>query len=305
MRIGKQKFTKSCIKAGDLTMTAVFMRYPGGKAKAVTFSYDDGNPQDKRLAEIFDKYGIKGTFNFVCEADVRFNFTKEEIKDIFLSKGHEIAVHGAFHRANGNLRPIEGIRDVLDCRLELEQRCDRIIRGMAYPDTGISLMGNFTTYEKIKNYLVELDIAYARALGKDNDTFMLPEDFHAWMPTAHHKKPELPALIDKFLKLDTSTNVYHARRVPRLLYIWGHSSEFDRDDTWELIEGICRELGNNDEIWYATNIEIYDYVEAYKRLVYSANGRKVYNPTLITIWLDYNGELYTVKPGETIEINIY
>ena len=35
-------------------MRYVFRRYPGGKAKAVTFSYDDGVVQDKRLAEIFE-----------------------------------------------------------------------------------------------------------------------------------------------------------------------------------------------------------------------------------------------------------
>lgn len=45
-------------------MRNVFMRYPEGKMKAVTFSYDDGVPQDKRLAELFDKYGMKATFNF-------------------------------------------------------------------------------------------------------------------------------------------------------------------------------------------------------------------------------------------------
>jgi peptidoglycan/xylan/chitin deacetylase (PgdA/CDA1 family) len=145
------------------------MRYPSGKAKAVTFSYDDGVVQDKRLAEIFDRYGMKGTFNFNCTYRRTFNYTKEEIQELFLSKGHEIAVHGEHHRANGNTRPIEGIIDVLNCRLELEERCDRIIRGMAYPDTGITLMGNFGSYEKIKNYLVELDIAYARTLGGDND----------------------------------------------------------------------------------------------------------------------------------------
>lgn len=38
-------------------MRSVFMRYPGGKAKAVTFSYDDGVRQDKRLSEIFNRYG--------------------------------------------------------------------------------------------------------------------------------------------------------------------------------------------------------------------------------------------------------
>ena len=283
-------------------MKSVFLRYPGGKAKAVTFSYDDGVVQDKRLAEMFDRYGMKATFNFNCEKVGKFNFTKEEIKELFLSKGHEIAVHGAKHRANGNLRAIEGIRDVLDCRLELEAKCGRIIRGMAYPDTGINLMGSLGTYEEIKNYLKELDIAYSRTLGGDNDLFMLPQDFYAWMPSAHHDNPNIMEYIHKFLNLDISEKVYHARRVPRLLYIWGHSFEFDRKDNWEHMEEICRKLAHNEEIWYATNIEICDYVQAYKNLRYSADGHMVYNPTLLTIWLDFGGRIYVIKPGETTYI---
>lgn len=39
------------------------MRFPGGKAKAVTFSYDDGDRGDLRLLETINKYGIKCTFN--------------------------------------------------------------------------------------------------------------------------------------------------------------------------------------------------------------------------------------------------
>lgn len=283
-------------------MRTVFMRYPNGKAKALTFSYDDGVMQDKRLAEIFDKYGMKATFNHNCERLRTENFTKEEVKEYFLSKGHEIAVHGAMHRANGNTRVIEGIRDVLDCRLELEEKCDCIIRGMAYPDSGITLFGNLGSYEKVKQYLTELDIAYARTLGGDNNSFMLPSDFHAWMPTAHHNNQKIMEYVDEFLKLDISTKTCHARRNSRLLYIWGHSYEFDHDDNWELIEEICEKLASNDEIWYATNIEIYDYVEAYKRLIYSADGHRIYNPTLIEIWLDVDGKLYSIKPGETIFI---
>lgn len=284
-------------------MRSVFMRYPGGKAKAVTFSYDDGAPQDQRLAEIFTKHHMKATFNFISQRAKMFNYSKEEIREYFLSKGHEIAVHGAFHRANGNLRPIEGIRDVLDCRLELEERCDCIIRGMAYPDTGIRVMGNFSNYEQIKQYLVELDIAYARTLGEDNDLFMLPQDFHAWMPSAHHDNPKIMEYIQKFLDFDISEKAYHARRIPRLLYIWGHSYEFDNNNNWEHIEAICEKLANNDELWYATNIEIYDYVQAYKNLIYSADGHRVYNPTLHTIWIDVDSKLYAVRPGETIVIS--
>ena len=66
-------------------MRTIFMRYPDGKAKAVTFSYDDGVPQDKRLAELFSKYNMKGTFNFNCEYVREENFTKEQIKEKVLA----------------------------------------------------------------------------------------------------------------------------------------------------------------------------------------------------------------------------
>ena len=283
-------------------MRSVFMRYPDGKAKAVTFSYDDGVAQDKRLAELFDKYGMKGTFNFNGANTHQHAFSKEEIRTVFLEKGHEIAVHGLFHRPTGNLRTIEGIRDVLDCRLELEERCDRIIRGMAYPDTGITRFGNFGSYAEVKHFLTELDIAYARTLGSDNDNFALPSDFHAWMPTAHHKNPRIMEFIDKFLNADLSVKVYHAKRDPIVMYIWGHSYEFDRDNNWELMEEICKALSNKPEIWYATNIEICDYCTAYKRLVYSADGHKIYNPSVKTVWLDVDGVGHCVKPDETITV---
>lgn len=282
-------------------MQSLFMRFPEGKEKAVTFSYDDGVVQDKRLAEIFDRYGMKGTFNFNNLSHRKVNFTNEEIREYFISKGHEIAIHNAHHRSNGNLRPIEGIREVLDCRMELEERCGCIIRGMAYPNIGIRQMGSFGTYEQIKQYLTELDIAYGRSLGSDNDRFMLPEDFHNWMPSAHHANPKIMEYIDKFLALDLSA-LNHSRRVSRLLYIWGHSYEFDQDDNWDHMENICQKLSHNPNIWYATNIEIYDYVQAFKSLRYSADGRMIYNPTLIPMWLWIDKKIICIQPGETVTV---
>ena len=44
-------------------MTAIYVRFPGFKRKAVTLSYDDGTRQDKRLIEIMKRNGLKGTFN--------------------------------------------------------------------------------------------------------------------------------------------------------------------------------------------------------------------------------------------------
>ena len=41
----------------------LFMRFPEGRAKALTFSYDDGVEQDIRFVELLNKYNMKGTFN--------------------------------------------------------------------------------------------------------------------------------------------------------------------------------------------------------------------------------------------------
>ena len=280
-----------------------FLRFPGGKGKAVTFSYDDGVSQDLKLSDILEKYQIKATFNLNAEKlRVKNGLKKDEIQEYILNRGHEIAVHGSNHRAEGTLRPIEGIQDVLNCRLELEERFGLIIRGMAYPDTGISYFTNGAKYESIKNYLQELDIVYSRTLGGDNNSFNLPQDWHAWMPTAHHNNPNLFDYIEQFLGIDLSKDaIYVARRQPRLFYLWGHSYEFDRDGNWDRLEKICEKLSGKEDTWYATNMQIYEYVTAYQSLIYSANGTRIYNPTAQTVWLDIDGEVYSVKPGETIE----
>lgn len=281
-----------------------FLRFPEGKSKAVTFSYDDGVRQDLRFSDVLEKYQIKATFNLNSEK-LRGSkgLQKDEIIEYILNRGHEIAVHGSNHRAEGTLRPIEGIQDVLDCRLELEDRFGLIIRGMAYPDSGITYFTNGAEYDNVKNYLQELDIVYSRTLGGDNNSFELPQDWHAWMPTAHHNNSNIFDYIEQFVKIDLSEPAaYGARRQPRLFYLWGHSYEFDRDNNWEHLEGICEKLSGKEDTWYATNMQIYDYITAYHSLIYSADGTRVYNPTLQTIWFDVDRVLYSVEPGETIKI---
>ena len=283
-------------------MRYTHMRFPEGRAKALTLSYDDGCRQDLRFAELITRYGLKCTFNLNSHTFPRQGgLTVDEVKEHILANGHEVAVHGYCHRGEGYLRPIEGIVDVLDCRRELEQVYDRIIRGMAYPDCGITSWASFTSYEKVKSYLTELDIAYSRTLGGDNDYFALPRDWHAWMPSAHHNNPKIMDYIEKFVSRDLNQG-YCAGRAPWLFYIWGHSYEFDnKEGGWEHAEEICKRLAGRDDVWYATNIEIYDYVQAYNSLVYSADNTKAYNPSLLTVWLDRDGVLYSIKSGETVK----
>ena len=284
-----------------------FLRFPEGRAKAVTFSYDDGDVYDIKITDILNRYGIKGTFNIsshlMGESGIATRLTREQVKKHILDRGHEVAIHGAYHRASGKQRAIAGIRDVLDCRLALEASFDTIIRGMAYPDSGIrEFVGAAADYDTVKRYLCDLDIAYARTLGKDNNSFALPTDWHAWMPTAHHNNPEIFNYIELFLNVKKDTSVYGARRQPCLFYMWGHGFELEGQNSWERFEKICEVLGGHDDVWYATNIEIYDYVHAYESLVYSADETRVYNPTVTPVWIDVDGKVYLVEAGKTVRV---
>ena len=131
-----------------------FLRFPGGLSKAVTFSYDDGCQHDIRLVETLNRYGMKCTFNinssFIAESGGEYLLSGQEIQEHILNNGHEVAVHGEYHRAPGKQRPINGIQDVLNCRLALEQRFGIIIRGMAYPDSGITAFANNANYADIR-----------------------------------------------------------------------------------------------------------------------------------------------------------
>ena len=283
-------------------MRYMFLRFPNGKPKAVTFSYDDATEQDLRLVKIFDKYNLKGTFNHMSDAFKGSRaIPKDVIEENFLKKGHEIAVHGAFHRANGAVSYTSGIVDVLDCRRELESKYGMIIRGMAYPDSGVSRRSTITDYQGIKEYLTKLGISYARTtvVTDRGDKFNLPADWHLWNPTAHHNDKQIFEIIEEFLSYD-SANATVTRRTPMLLYIWGHSSEFDNQNNWERIEEIAQKVSGKENVWYATNIEIYEYVEAFNRLVFSVDEKIIFNPTVKTLWLDVDGKSVKIEPNQTI-----
>ena len=271
-----------------------YLQFPGGKNKAITFSYDDGCPQDVRFANKLAECGMKGTFNLT----MGHKMSVEEVKEHILGNGHEIAVHGAKHMAPGITPVTRGIQDVLNGRLYLEQTVGRIVRGMAYPDCGITRSHNGVTYAEIKQYLTALGITYGRSLNGDNDKFELPQDWHNWIPTTHHDNPDLFKYADKVF----DESAFPKYRFPRLFYVWGHTYEFDRKDNWDHLDAICEKLSGRDDVWYATNGEIYEYVKAYHSLVYSADESMIYNPTLHTVWFCTREEEYVIKPGETLRL---
>jgi len=101
-------------------MNKVYCCYPGGKHKALTMSYDDGKVQDRRLIEIFNRYGIRGTFHLnsgLFDRDERID--PAEIPTLYA--GHEVACHTVTHPTIARCPLPEVAREVLDDRAALEK----------------------------------------------------------------------------------------------------------------------------------------------------------------------------------------
>ena len=253
-----------------------FLRFPQNKSKALTFSYDDGVRQDGRFMELLNKYGLKCTFNInmgSLGADKNSGrFSKEELVEAY--KGHELATHGYQHPFFSALPDNMVTYEIARDRYELEQVTGEIIRGHAYA------FGD--TSDKAVEILDNTGIVYARTTRATN-RFDIPKDWLRLDPTCHHSSVEMFNLIEKFFAPDDR---YHR---PRLFYIWGHTYEFDNNverNNWDYADEFLSKLsGHEDEVWYATNIEIYDYVKAYNSLIFSMDGTVVCNPTCTDVWM--------------------
>jgi hypothetical protein len=87
-----------------------------------------------------------------------------------------------------------------------------------------------------------------------------------------------------------------------MFYVWGHSYEFDDQDNWNVIEEFAEYIGGRDDIWYATNIEIYDYIKAYEALQTSVDKKTVYNPSAMDVWFVEENEIYCIHGGQTLHL---
>lgn len=248
------------------------------KLKAVTFSIDDGCESDKRIVEIFDKYGIKGTFNLnsgllntTLEMKNRHGEITERIPKICAYdvretyKNHEIAVHTCKHPNLTEISDERVLWEVEKDRLALEALCGYTIKGMAYPCGGINNDKRVATLIKRNT-----PIKYARTITSTY-SFDLQDNLLQFNPTIYWiETDKLFELAEKFIALKAGT--------PQLFYIWGHAFELDRGSciSYEKLEKLCAILSNKNDIFYGTNREVLiDELEAFNYEEYKKNDFKV------------------------------
>jgi peptidoglycan-N-acetylglucosamine deacetylase len=261
-----------------------FDRFPGGMTKALTMSFDDGRTQDRRLVEKLNTYGLKSTFHLNSGklGEDRY-ITAEEAAGLFA--GHEVSAHTVTHPFLEQTPPDRVVMELMEDRAALEAIVGYPVRGMSYP---------FGTWnERVVQALPAVGIEYARTTNS-HGTFRMPSNLLLWDPTCHHK--HMMEQADNFLA--------HQPRYPRLalLYVWGHSYEFDNDNNWDLIDRFGERVGARDDIWYATNAEIVEYMRASERLRFSVTGRFIHNPSAISVWVSAGSDIVEIRGGQVVSL---
>ena len=85
-----------------------------------------------------------------------------------------------------------------------------------------------------------------------------------------------------------------------MFYVWGHSYEFDTDGNWDVIERFADKMAGREDIWYATNMEIYRYAEACRRVEISPDGAICRNPSATDVYFLARGNAYVLHAGEEL-----
>ncbi len=267
-----------------------FMRFPGFKLRALTLSYDDGVIYDEKLIDIMSRYGLKGTFNLNVGYFSRGEryLSKDDAFKLYHDSGQEIAVHGYNHLRLAEVPKAVAVNDIISDRLALEEMFGTVITGMAYA------YGSYN--DEVVEVLKACGISYARTVTSTG-AFDIPNDWFRLPATCHHDDARLMDLAKEFLAGEK-------RKVPNpeLFYLWGHSYEFNDNNNWHIIEEFASYISGHEDVWYATNGEIYQYVKAFDSLIYSADGKKVYNPTVTTLYMKDGESTYIINPGETVKL---
>ena len=263
-------------------MNWTFNLWAGGRPRCLTMSYDDGNVADRKLVDVFNRHGIRGSFHLNAGMLGGKNVTAAEMAGLFA--GHEVSAHGLTHPFLSKLPRQLAASEILEDRRRLEELVGYPVRGMSYP------FGDWSA--EVVSQLPGLGIEYARVVPSHRQ-YETPNDLLTWAPTCHHADPELMPLYKGF-------SVRSGTGTPALMYVWGHSYEFDHAGNWKLIEDFCRAAGGDSGTWYATNIEIADYLNAVRRLRVSVDGRTAFNPSAVSVWASVGRKAVEIAPGETV-----
>lgn len=232
--------------------------------RIVTTSWDDGDRNDLRVAELLQARGLTGTFYVPARAyNGNTLLTEGDLRDL-RSQGLEIGAHSVSHKNLSTLSAKELDQEVKDSKTALEQSLGEQVSMFCYPNGRY----NATVIRHVRK------AAYRGA--RTTRMLSLNMDFEPFeMPTSIQAYPHrTPAYI---------RNLARAKSVPGLMkyvanawgsrtwvelgielfdrmlhdggiwHLYGHSWEIDQLGLWGEMTDLLNYVSHHHEVVYATN----------------------------------------------------
>lgn len=222
----------------------------------VTTSWDDGSALDQKLADLLDKYTMRGTF-YIPRSYLSNSIKADQLK--ILDKRFEIGAHTLNHLILTDISLRDAKDEIEGSKVWLQELLGHNVRMFCYPK------GRFN--RDIKN-LVRISGFKASRTCYHGD-FMLPSDPYEWQITLHASngspvqslqtwyKSGIPikSLLDWEIRAKLLYDL--ALKSGGIYHLWGHSWEIENNHEWGKLERVLSYISKKDRVSYVANGEIF------------------------------------------------
>ncbi|MFH1030221.1 MAG: polysaccharide deacetylase family protein [bacterium] len=241
-----------------------------------TTSWDDGHEMDFKLAEILQKYNMKGTF-YVAKKHPRQNLSKGEIAKL-AKTAHEIGAHTLTHPELDKIELQKAIDEIIGSKNYLEDTIGKEVKMFCYPRG---------KYNKNVKEIVEKNFAGARitkkfCITKPQNKYEFGVSLHVYpFPFRKRNGKNLlwgrqmlsPILANSSsmlnLRLPSSSWISWNRLAKNLFdyaahngdifHLYGHSWEIENYGMWEELENFLKYASQKGDFIPLTNNETLEH----------------------------------------------
>lgn len=238
----------------------------------VTSSWDDGHVLDLRVAELLNRYQLKGTF-YIARDYLPDRMSPSQIRE--LAQTHEIGAHTMTHPVLTNISIEEAGQEIIGSKQWLEDIIGQEVTSFCYPKG----YHNAALQELVREAGFKMARSveqYRTSIGENQYTIPttlqiypyplrpLPDIafYRGWrlrlrpLIQAWHHRNGFPLSVFQNWQNWVLAWVQKAHREHSVFHFWGHSWEIEQYQSWNQLESLLKILQDFSEYRAVTNSEL-------------------------------------------------
>jgi peptidoglycan-N-acetylglucosamine deacetylase len=242
--------------------------------RIVTTSWDDGDPQDLRVAEMLQSRGLPGTFYVpIIGYNGRPILDAPDLRTLS-SQGFEIGAHGVSHHVLPKFRGKELKREVCICKRRLQEILGDEVKMFCYPKGRYS---NRVIRELEKAGYVGARTTEMLSCRIDMNPYRIATTLEA----CPHKSTEYMRNVARALNvrgaLDWAIHLRHARNWVEIAkqtfdqviqtggvwHLYGHSWIVEESNLWDDLSEVLDYVSRRDSVSYIPNRDILKFLPSH------------------------------------------